>query len=62
MPCETCANWEPKPKDPMFKQRMALCKLGAIYSYLPPTHDCKQWAQADEERIANRRAWLAGKG
>ena len=57
--CLSCVNWAPKKSGAMAKQRLALCELGSIWCYLPPTHTCKSHKRADATTVKAREEWLA---
>ena len=56
--CLTCLNWQPKRSGAMAAQGFALCKLGALWTYLAPHHTCPQHQAAAREVAAARRVWL----
>lgn len=62
MTCLTCTHWQPQKSGDMAKYRLALCALGSIYSYLPPSHTCGQFKELEDvEKVEKRRKWVEAK-
>jgi len=53
--CRTCVHWTLKTS-PL--PDMAPCKLGPIWTYLPPQHSCGRHKQAPAATVEKRAARL----
>lgn len=59
MTCATCHHWNPKASGQMSRHRMALCNLGARWTFYPPQHTCPKHKDAAPEIVQGRVTWLA---
>lgn len=60
--CATCKNWIPgRTSAEVRALRMALCRLGPVWEYLPPHSTCNRYVPAAPKAVAARLAWLGAR-
>lgn len=58
MTCSTCSEWNPRKNKPMAAHHLAVCNLGPLWVFMPPTGKCSQHKQAEAKVVEQRVKWL----